>query len=77
MLVKGLINDVLNELVQAEKTESAIEQYQESVKKDAPTDIQKEMHDTMVWEETKSYMLACATTASSNQAPPEEKQAKP
>ena len=61
------------ELDQAVKTQSAEKKYNKSVEKNDPTDVQKGLHDNMVWEQTKSYKLGCETTAASNQPPSEKK----
>ncbi|CAF1462489.1 unnamed protein product [Adineta ricciae] len=52
---------VLNELNQATKTENAKTKYEDSVKQNAPSNVQKDLHDNKVWEETKSHALAHAT----------------
>ena len=54
------------ELDQAVKTQSAEKKYNKSVEKNDPTDVQKGLHDNMVWEQTKSYTECIAHMNTSN-----------
>ncbi len=51
---------------QARTTEAAKTQYNNSVQQNAPVNVQKNLHDTMVWEETKFHALGLATTEAAN-----------
>jgi hypothetical protein len=62
---------------QADKTDAATKKYDKSVQEKAPADVQKNLHDAKVWEETKTYALGYTTTDAANKKLAEQNTTRP